>query len=279
MNQFTYDSDNAFWARTVGYVNFCPTLERKEIWRFFWAFLAYLSCQLPYCIHCIPPLGISSQCRPSCLLCCQPPIIGNLLATYPLFVLMYIKNEIFALTKTYVTVLMFVRDCFFSPRASNAMASKGLYEIYPRETMATGRDSKSWSLIFFRVEPSRGLGMGWTKAKGWRWDHQVNFTFPCIMILMERVGRSEVDFTRVAIAWVLESVNRRVRQERLGVSNWSRSAWLMERKRKPKYWKVSCKYLMWLQSAVSALKKLKVNSNFLIYYKWVSTFQHNSVWF
>ena len=168
---------------------------------------------------------------------------------------------------------------FFFPRASNAMASKGLYEIYPRETMATGRDSESWSLIFFRVEPSRGLGMGWTKAKGWRWDHQVNFTFPCIMILMERVGRSEVDFTRVAIAWVLESVNRRVRQERLGVSNWSRSAWLMERKRKPKYWKVSCKYLMWLQSAVSALKKLKVNSNFLIYYKWVSTFQHNSVWF
>ena len=37
-------------------------------------------------------------------------------------------------------------------------------------------------------------------------------TFPCIISLMERVGRS-VDFTRVAIAiTVLESANKRVRR-------------------------------------------------------------------
>ena len=52
-------------------------------------------------------------------------------------------------------------------------------------------------------------------------------TFPCIISLMERVGRSE-DFTRVAIARGLESADIRVRERGGWVVGWLVGWWAME---------------------------------------------------
>ena len=69
-----------------------------------------------------------------------------------------------------------------------------------------------------RQRPSSSVGLGgwgW-EAKGWNvvgGVTKISVTFPCIISLMERVGRSE-DFTRVAIAreGLLDSADRRVRE-------------------------------------------------------------------
>ena len=83
-------------------------------------------------------------------------------------------------------------------------------------------------------------------------------TFPCIMSLMERVGRSE-DFTRVAIARGLESADIRVRERGGWVVGWlvggpwrARRSRLMLLRRKPENWDVVLNFLCTPKSTISA---------------------------
>ena len=77
-------------------------------------------------------------------------------------------------------------------------------------------------------------------------------TFPCIISLMERVGRSE-DFTRVAIAreGLLDSADRRVREGGVG-SGAVGLRGLMLLRRKPENWDVVLNFLCLRKSTISA---------------------------
>ena len=78
-------------------------------------------------------------------------------------------------------------------------------------------------------------------------------TFPCIISLMERVGRSE-DFTRVAIARVGCSILRTEGLEREVVGWWVAVGLrrLMLLRRKPENWDVVLNFLCLPKSTISA---------------------------